>query len=236
MVEKIDPTRMTQLMPSCSTSEGFAFPARRFVKLAQQFGKNAIVQSICTNDFGPAIRGLTKLLHERIDGVKFERELETDKDPEDDCRCLAECTIIERMVDRRDCPAGRTCFEADGPGTGCSYYEETDGQLHTMCVIPQAGTRIDDCSLECTDPAAVHSVDDEGWYYLMYGEDGEPELGFTDSMIPEEGVTVYIQCESMICPENRQCGPAGFEGSMCCDQDAWCDRSSGAPTCVDRPD
>ena len=236
MQERIDPTSMTQLMPSCSTSDGYAFPARRFVSLARQFGDSAVVQSICTNDFGPVIRGLTKKLHARIDEIKFKRELETDKDPEDACRCLAECSIIERMVDMRGCPEGRTCFEAEGPGTGCSYFEDSDGQLHTMCVIPQAGTRIDDCSLECTDPAAVHSVDGEGWYYLMYGEDGDPELGFTDSMIPEDGATVYIQCDSMICPENRQCGPAGFEGSMCCDQDAYCDRSSGAPTCVSRPD
>jgi len=236
MQEGIDPVSLTQLIPACSTSNGDAFPARRFLGLAQQFGDSAVVQSICTDDFGPAIDALTKQLQERIDGIRFKRELETDKDPEDACRCLAECSILERMVDMRECPAGRTCFEPDGPGTGCGYFEDTDGQLHTMCVIPQAGTRIDDCALECTDPAAVHTVDGEGWYYLMYGEDGEHELGFTESMIPEEGVTVYIQCESMICPENRQCGPIGFEGSMCCDQDAWCDRSTGAPTCTSRPD
>jgi hypothetical protein len=236
MQEKVDPTTLTQLAPACSTSDGYAFPARRFLGLAQQFGDSAVVQSICTNDFGPAIRGLTKKLQDRIDGIKFKRELETEKDPEDDCRCLATCSIIEQMVDMRECPPGRTCFEAEGPGTGCSLLEDSDGQLHTMCVIPQAGTRIDDCSLECTDPTAVHGVDGEGWYYLMYGEDDEPELGFTESMIPVDGATVYIQCDSMICPENRQCGPAGFEGAMCCDQDAYCDRSSGAPTCVTRPD
>ncbi len=236
MQEGIDPTHMTQLLPACSTSDGYAFPARRFLRLAQQFADNSVVQSICTNDFGPAIDGLTKKLQARIDGIKFSRELETDKDPEDACRCLAECSILERMVDMRECPAGRTCFEAEGPGTGCSYFEDEEGQLYTMCVIPQAGTRIGDCSLECTDPAAVHTVDGEGWYYLMYGEDGDPALGFTESMIPVDGATVYIQCDSMICPENRQCGPVGFEGSMCCDQDAYCDRSTGAPTCVIRPD
>jgi hypothetical protein len=236
MREKVDPEKLTVLTPSCSTSDGDAFPARRFLGLAQQFGDNAVVQSICTNDFSPAIRGLTDKLHYLLDKLKFKRELETDKDPEDECRCLATCSIIEQMVDMRECPAGRTCYEADGPGTGCSYLEDSAGQLHTMCVIPQAGTRIDDCSLECTDPTAVHSVDGEGWFYLMYGEDGDPELGFTESMIPVDGATVYIQCESMICPENRQCGPVGFEGAMCCDQDAFCDRSSGVPTCVTRPD
>ncbi|MBW2262248.1 MAG: hypothetical protein JRG91_09775 [Deltaproteobacteria bacterium] len=236
MTERPDPAHPDRLVPSCVTSQGEAFPPRRFVQLAQQFGDNALVHSICTDDFGPAIEGLTDKLHGLIGKIEFSRELETEKDPADECRCISECSIIEQMVDMRDCPEGRTCFEPDGPGTGCEYFEDAGGQLHTMCVIPQAGTRIDDCSLECTDPSAVHTIDGEGWYYLLSGSRGTPEVGFTDSMIPVEGATVYIQCESMICPENRQCGPIGLEGSMCCDQDAWCDRSTGAPTCTSRPD
>lgn len=204
--------------------------------MAQQFGDNALVRSICADDFEPAIKGLTDKIVGRINEITFSRELETSKDEADPCLCLASCSIVEALADLRDCPADRPCFEPLGPGTGCTYLEE-DGYRRTLCVIPQAGTRLSDCSLECTDPSAVHTVDGEGWYYLQYGENGGPQVGFTESMIPSDGSTVYIQCESMICPENRQCGPDGFEGSMCCDQDYYCDRSNPtAPTCMIRPD
>jgi hypothetical protein len=237
MTEKVDPVSMTKLAPACITSEGEAFPARRFVQLAQAFGENAYVHSICNEDFGPAITALTDRLIEAIGGIVSQRELEMEKDPADPCRCLAACTILEEMPDSRDCPAGRTCWEPDGPGTGCAYNEDELGQLHTMCVIPQAGTRLSDCGLSCADPTVTHAVDGEGWFYLPYGPTDLPHVGFTDSMIPIEGAQVYIQCRSMICPANRQCGPVGYEASSCCDQDSYCDRSAlGGPACMPRPD
>jgi hypothetical protein len=45
-----------QLKPSCTNGDaGRAFPPRRIVEVAKQFGKNSIVQSICQDDFGPAV-------------------------------------------------------------------------------------------------------------------------------------------------------------------------------------
>jgi hypothetical protein len=44
------------LMPSCTNGDsGKAYPPRRIVEVAKQFGKNSIVQSICQDDFGPAV-------------------------------------------------------------------------------------------------------------------------------------------------------------------------------------
>jgi hypothetical protein len=45
-----------RLTPSCTNGlAGRASPPRRIVEVAKQFGKNGIVQSICQDDFGPAI-------------------------------------------------------------------------------------------------------------------------------------------------------------------------------------
>jgi hypothetical protein len=44
-----------QLVPACNVATGRAYPARRIVEVAKQFGKNSVVQSICQDDFGPAI-------------------------------------------------------------------------------------------------------------------------------------------------------------------------------------
>jgi hypothetical protein len=59
MQEREDPTRTPEqggnLVPSCDTATGKAFPPRRIVELARRFGSNGIVQSICQEDFGPAL-------------------------------------------------------------------------------------------------------------------------------------------------------------------------------------
>ena len=44
-----------EIRPACVTLNGKAAPARRIVEVAKSFGKNGIVQSICQDDFGPAI-------------------------------------------------------------------------------------------------------------------------------------------------------------------------------------
>jgi hypothetical protein len=238
MQERIDETRPARdrLVPSCSTDDGVAYPPRRLVQMAQQFGQNALVSSICRDTFEPAIAALTDRLHDVFDRLLTPRELEVAKDPADPCRCLATCSIIEELPDARPCADGRPCYEPDGPGTGCASSQDASGLLHTLCVIPQAGTRLADCSLDCTDPLGSHSPDGEGWYYLPYNDDGVPQLVFTESMIPTESSTTYLQCESLICPENRQCGPAGFEESKCCDAASFCDRDApGGPTCMPRP-
>jgi hypothetical protein len=44
-----------EIKPSCMTANGEAAPPRRIVEVAHRFGKNGIVQSICQDDFGPAM-------------------------------------------------------------------------------------------------------------------------------------------------------------------------------------
>ena len=82
MIERIDPATMTTLLPACSTSTGHALPGRRFVEIAQAFGDNALVHSICNDDFGPALRGLRNRLHEVVDGVTIIPAMPVERDPE----------------------------------------------------------------------------------------------------------------------------------------------------------
>ena len=205
MIERVDmPT--TSILPACSSPTGSAPPGRRFVEIAEFFGEAALVQSICRDDLGPAIQALADRLHGVVDRVAIVREMPTTKDEEDACRCLADCRIIEALPDLRGCDtAGKPCYEPDGPGTGCSEPEiDPDGLQHTLCLIPQAGTRMSPCSTddppECDDPGVTHSVDGVGWYYFdRYWSDGtttyvEPQIMFTRGMEPEEGSNVYVDC------------------------------------------
>jgi hypothetical protein len=59
------------LSPSCVGTDAsghtwLARPPRRIVKLAQLFGPQGIVQSICQNDFGPATDAIVGLIGERL--------------------------------------------------------------------------------------------------------------------------------------------------------------------------
>jgi hypothetical protein len=44
-----------RMLPSCESPNGLAYPPVRIVETARAFGRDAIVQSICQDDFGPAI-------------------------------------------------------------------------------------------------------------------------------------------------------------------------------------
>lgn len=54
------------LVPSCETDTGKAFPPWRTVEVAEGFGENGLVQSICADDFGPAIDAIAALIGKHL--------------------------------------------------------------------------------------------------------------------------------------------------------------------------
>jgi hypothetical protein len=76
MQERIDPstnpgTGTGNLVPSCqrddaSGNRSVAYPPRRIVELAQLFGANGRVQSICQDDFSPAMNAIVDMMAHRI--------------------------------------------------------------------------------------------------------------------------------------------------------------------------
>ena len=76
MQEVIDPESHPgigtgNLLPSCTRTDAQgnvakAFPPRRIVELAKAFGRNGMVQSICQDDFSPAIDGIVDMMAHRI--------------------------------------------------------------------------------------------------------------------------------------------------------------------------
>jgi hypothetical protein len=216
-----------------------AFPARRFVQLAQAFGDNAVVQSICTDSFVPAVSALTEKLRDAINAQVFRRQLEVTKDPLNDCRCLATCVIIEELSDNRACPdydgdGMPNIYDANGDTIGDVNIDEATGQATSLCEVPQAGSIISNCALACDDPEAVHTKDPNytGWWYNPWGVTGVdsngdtvPDLGPVvnfEGVEPEGGSGVAIQCASTVCPAERLCGMAPTYASKCCDVNEYC--------------
>lgn len=69
MLETVDPNMPNRLVPSCSTDRGLAFPPRRIVQVAESFGSNGIVQSICQEDFTPVIDAILQRVAARASGA-----------------------------------------------------------------------------------------------------------------------------------------------------------------------
>ncbi|MBW2262711.1 MAG: hypothetical protein JRG91_12110, partial [Deltaproteobacteria bacterium] len=184
MIERMDPISMTRLVPSCVTRTGEAYPPRRMVEIAQTFGDRALVKSICTADFTPAIADLTDMLHERIDGSGPITPLPMERSATLPGICSASCTLFETLSDDRPCPG-------DGPGYVSA---DDDGLRHSLCEVPQVATRLADPDLGCEDPGAVLVPEPgQGWVYLPRSASG-PRVFFTDGFPLGPGSTLSLSC------------------------------------------
>ncbi len=165
---------------TCTPPEGLdpgnciseATPGRRFVRLAQMFGRNAVVQSICTDSFAPAIEALTEKLQETIASKTFTRPLDMESDPHDACRCTASCVLIEVLSDDRPCrdldaDGSPDIHDADGDTLCDARIDDVTGLARSMCELPQAGSIMENCALSCDDPTVSFSRDPSraGWWY-----------------------------------------------------------------------
>jgi hypothetical protein len=54
------------MRPSCNTPSGLAYPPHRIVDVARGFGANGLVQSICQDDFGPALDAIVRVIGHRL--------------------------------------------------------------------------------------------------------------------------------------------------------------------------
>lgn len=67
MLEQIDPATPSQLVPSCNTAAGLAFPPRRIVELVRRFGADGYAASLCTADYGEPLRAVARRILEHLD-------------------------------------------------------------------------------------------------------------------------------------------------------------------------
>ena len=67
MLEQVDPSMPTRLVPSCNVpGRGIAFPPRRLVQVAAGVGEGrATVQSICQEDLSPVVTAIARLVTRR---------------------------------------------------------------------------------------------------------------------------------------------------------------------------
>ena len=157
--------------PTMGNCDALSFPARRLASLAGIFEDNAVVRSVCTDSFEPAMSAMAGRIRKAIKANKTIRGLDVMKDPDDPtgCRCISPCTVVELLVDDRSCeslddPLITPYLDIHGDPLSMEGYE---GENHSVCEVRQAGAVISDCTKACDDPSVYYEKDPdrEGWWY-----------------------------------------------------------------------
>jgi hypothetical protein len=206
MQEVIDPASTTvpgsgNLLPSCNTVTGKAFPPRRIVQVAQGFGENGIVQSICQQNFGPALDAVTAMISRQLGAVCLPRRLMRDGDG------LVGCDVFWELPKPGSAPAstpeqcGQKGFEfLLDPGGERPSVSDTGGAI---CKVVQLAVAPDRLGGLNTTPTTVDGTRfSEGWYYDDFSDDTQKSctaptkqrIAFSAKAQPSPFVTVKLEC------------------------------------------
>jgi hypothetical protein len=201
MMHVPDPTKVPgegNLTPSCSTANGVAYPPRRITQVVRGFGERGALQSICQDDFGPAIDAIIDVISTRGGAGCLPRALGRPADG------LVDCRVVWELPPPASGPAGTPTSCSDRP-----YLAFLDASMPTtdaggqICVVNQLA--IIDETIQPTNDLA------DGWYYddfsMEVERDCPPEapqrISFTPAAKPGAGVVVKLEClqsPSSSCP------------------------------------
>ncbi len=160
-----------------------ARPGRRYVKVAQEFGANGYVYSICNENWSPAMKDIARVIAENIGSQCYAKKLDwvpVEKQGCDGCgeaKCDVVVTFEYNPDNDKGCPSS---FKGNDP----QAYEarvvrekikDNTGsvtKINVHCPLPKLPAPLDDCAA-----ATVMYQGDEiiGWYYCENQEENFEE-------------------------------------------------------------
>jgi hypothetical protein len=198
MTYEVDPasnpgTGDGHLKPSCirppapgETAASVAYPPRRIVQLAQSFGKNGAVASICQDDFGPAADTLIDLIEPHTREQCLPQAYQRHEDGMIGCQVIWElpAQVAQGSTAPTSCDGLPFLQPAKRPAAGGGK----------ACVVSQLPVT------DSSSGAAAPSGD--GWYYDDYSDDTrqrcsqeqQQRIVFSPSAKPPTGVQVSLDC------------------------------------------
>lgn len=200
MQEVVDPASNPgsgngELTPSClrpalgEAEPTVAFPPRRIVQLAKAFGQNGIVQSICQDDFGPAMTAIINVIVDRILKSCLPRPLVRERDGMVQCDVVWELPPSAALGSNTPTACDQRSFLAEVDG-GRSPVNDRGGK---NCKVTQQPV---------LQPSAAAVPAGDGWYYDDFSDErrrlctpSEPQrVAFSQAARPPNGVIVKLEC------------------------------------------
>ncbi len=220
--ENPDPNTLTgnpNLIPSClrnvpgSDVPQRAFPPRRFIKVAKEFGENATLQSICSDDFTPAVNQIIDIIARQLGSVCLPRKLTPDSDG------LVSCDVVWELPLPNTAPSSTptSCSQrADILSPPAADRKQVSADGRPLCVVNQVAVKPCSGGASCVngftpnqDQGQVDSNGNplhiNGWYYDDFSNEvancpaaDKQRIAFTNNpgvdAQPPSGVTVRLEC------------------------------------------
>lgn len=250
MQEEVDPDSMPgsgagKLRPSCSRpaaqadQPAMALPPRRIAQLAKDFGRRGLVQSICEEDFGPAIDAITQVI---ADGLRSP--------------CLPEA-MTRGSDGKLACDVIWTLPPADAEAAGAPV--DCSERAFLAPLEQDAGGASRDGGRRCkvtqlpVEDDSPATPGGEGWYYDDFSVERtaacsgatQQRIAFTLGAMPPPGVRIRLSCPTGLVSSATSSGTTGGPriGSDCGsrpDDRSWLPgpgtkRPVGDDACTDSP-
>jgi hypothetical protein len=193
MQEVIDPSTITNpaagnLMPSCDTPNGRAYPPRRIVQVAKAFGEQGIVQSICQESFAPALQPIAQRISESLTAGCLPEAFERDAEGRVACD-----VIWELPAPGTPLASLSLCEQRPYLSSPEAREQRTSIDGRPRCLLHQVP--VSTTGETSPDPAQ------SGWYYddfssaaLEQCRGGDQRVVFTDDVATPSDVRVYVDC------------------------------------------
>ena len=230
-LQRINPANTSELMPSCDTSLGYAFPPVRFAELVYAFENNGVLASICENDWTPALVAITRKIQGKLDGQCMPRELASTG--------AEACRVIETLFDDSPCPHPANARD-ETRTTGWHIDRGVDESGRRLCEILPADYTGDGCPEGAADcVSGDYSGGLQGWFYQSDHPSCEfGKVQFTNDDVSSDLSRVRFECQTALCPERRQCTAAAGLAEACdpstpstCGPDSICIRHDSVEVC-----
>ncbi|HET8933454.1 MAG TPA: hypothetical protein VFN67_08450 [Polyangiales bacterium] len=204
MKEVVDPTSVPgsgqgNLIPSCvrqvdgEAMPATAYPPRRIVELARAFGPNGMVQSICQDDFGPAVDMIVNSMAKPLTEMCMPQKLLRGDDDKVSCALYWELPTEEQVKEQM--------LDENTP-TQCTDLPDVLDPRVEVRTGDNGGQR---CAIQ--QLAVAHgrvASDGDGWYYDDFTDglddmcsEGLPRrIAFTERAHAPRGVAVALECEA----------------------------------------
>lgn len=206
----VDPTNTALPRASCTSvsagggSVDQAYPPRRFLEVAKGFGTNAVVYSICADDYAPALNTLIDRIAEKLTGNCLPRQLTPDE------KGNVHCEVFELLA------KGETqCSKARG-------HLDTKSEPHPVRekngeVVTRPGCKMAQVPVLNQTPTPNKT----GWFYDDFGdsltecqEGNRQRVSFTFGTLPP-GASAVIECVQPVARIDPQAKGVDAVNSRC---------------------
>jgi hypothetical protein len=193
------------MRPSCDRGDNAkAYPPRRIVEVAKGFGQNGVIQSICQEDFAPAINAIIDVIAKQLGTVCLPRPLVRNSDG------LVGCNVVWELPKTKIGDAPVACSERGyllPPDPGRVAVSSTGGAVCKVAQLAVADlSSPDPLTGDTKGPQPTMNGDvlaTQGWYYDEFSMATQIEctnsmykqrITFTPEATPPTGVTVKLEC------------------------------------------